>query len=84
MQGSVNSPGTSWVDLEAIRAEIIKGEVSMDLLTSDGKELCTDAGVPLLATRRLDLSAMIRQEIAAAVALHNNSQSAHPGFLAVT
>ncbi len=38
---------------EALRAEIISGEISAALCTSDGRELCTDAGEPLTANRRL-------------------------------
>jgi len=38
---------------EALKAEIISGEISTGLYTSDGMELCTDTGEPLTANRRL-------------------------------
>lgn len=69
--------------LEDIKVVLICGEVFANICAHGGEELIAENGEPIVAYRRLDVTDLLRREIAAAVAQHNDSQSSHPNYLIV-
>ena len=78
--GPVNIQGITVSDLDPLRADIIRGEVTSPLCTSDGVELTASDGKPLHAYRMLDIFGVL----AAALSEHNQSRAAHPSALHIS
>ncbi len=83
--GSVNVPGVNGPEFERawneIKVAAVAGDISVSLCTEAGEDIVTEKDDQLLANRRFEDSGILRREIAAAVAGHDNSQSSHPNYL---